>query len=68
MQHNQITSHITIIIIIYILFLLTDLDVDVDLLLLVTVDHGAILDDEPVLGALEVDGHLLHRGDHRGDS
>ena len=53
---------------IYILFLLTDLDVDVDLLLLVTVDDGTVLDDEPVLGALEVDGHLLHRGDHRGDS
>ena len=28
------------------------------------IDHGAVLDDEPVLGALEVDGHLLDRGDH----
>ena len=42
----------------------TDLDVDVHLLLLVAVDHGPVLDDEPVLGALEVDGHLLDRGDH----
>ena len=42
----------------------TDLNVDVHLLLLVAVDHGPVLDDEPVLGALQVDGHLLDRGDH----
>ena len=42
----------------------TDLNVDVHLLLLVPVDHGSILDDEPILGALEVDGDLLDRGDH----
>ena len=42
----------------------THLYVNVHLLLLVTVDHGSILDDEPILGALEVDGDLLDRGDH----
>jgi hypothetical protein len=40
------------------------LDVDVDLLLPVVVDNGAILDDDAILGALEVDGNPLHRGHH----
>ena len=43
---------------------MTHLNVDVHLLLLVPVDHGPILDEQPVLGALEVNGHLLDWGDH----
>ena len=42
----------------------TDLYIDIQLLLLVTVDNCPILDDEPVLGALEMYGDLLHGCDH----
>ena len=45
----------------------TDLNVNIQLFLLVTVDNSPILDDEPVLGALEVDGDLLDWCDHGVD-
>ena len=42
----------------------TDLNVNIQLLLFIAIDNCTILDDEPVLGALEVDGDLLDGGDH----
>lgn len=40
------------------------LDVDIDLFLPVVVNNGPILDDEPVLRALQVYRNFLHRGHH----
>ena len=36
------------------------LDVDVHLLLAIIIDDRAVLDDEPVLCALQMDGDLFH--------
>ena len=43
---------------------MTYLNIYVNLFLLVTIDHSSILDDQPVLGTLQVDGDLLDRGHH----
>ena len=40
------------------------LNINVNLFLFVTIDHSSILDNQPVLGTLQVDGNLLDRGDH----